>query len=807
VAQSRYREARTLVRRLCRLPGEDRAQFNGKLARLREHFERFNVDTSELCQWLMGLRKTYDHPDQPAGFGALGDFLLEPSLDGIEADEAESDRWRLAAFDEIAGFRPAGGSASFPLPDTLRELMRAEAKRPKSPTTTKLFGRLRALEPAHRLVLLKSAAEWVVARYRRTMENWVRQHAEWEKEKSEWEGRHPELTEAVRTRFTDVFRKLVWDKGKPPGVKSKRPRICLYERMRGNLDNCAYAGQKGHGPLCWRFDEFVKDRKQRHTNFNDKKFADDAGNYLSLRPQSRSRQDARRRLFPSDQRAQQRFLENWTAYLQFTRKPVPGITPGFDALNEQTALDQGRLPHCLKIGETFEKSKCEWNPHTELCKQYKRALDQFDADTAKLEPLYREWRRDYLAGPRKPQFRYPSSRDLPMPKIFGDGFHKIDFDRSILRLRLDDMPAGQWLEFGFTPWPRGYRPSRDEVKELVTSVHVHFIGTRARVGFRFDVPHKQSRFACTQDELDELRSRRFPRQAQDQQFLDAARQRMLESFSGNADTDLRILAVDLGEKGACAAVYQGRRHEADVPLAIVKINKLYDSPPESLDPDKRGRPAAERRKFDKDDPRGLRKEHVGRHLARLAEGVKEVAAHRQSPVATPVTAGEHDFRGLKRHLAWMIRDWARHNASQVVAAAEQHCCDLVVFESLRGFKPPGYNELVAKSGKPTLEKKRWLAMFAFGRVRRKVTEKAVERGLRVVTVPYFKSSQVCSACGRVQQNSGLLRKNKNARKFECEHCRAMLNSDANAARVLARVFWDEITLPSPDVASGSSRGA
>jgi len=35
MTQSRYREARTLVRRLCRLPGEDCEKFKQKIARLR----------------------------------------------------------------------------------------------------------------------------------------------------------------------------------------------------------------------------------------------------------------------------------------------------------------------------------------------------------------------------------------------------------------------------------------------------------------------------------------------------------------------------------------------------------------------------------------------------------------------------------------------------------------------------------------------------------------------------------------------------------------------------------------------------
>ena len=50
MSRSRYRQARTLVCRLCRLAGEDPGAFKQKVARLRDHFERFNVDASELCQ-------------------------------------------------------------------------------------------------------------------------------------------------------------------------------------------------------------------------------------------------------------------------------------------------------------------------------------------------------------------------------------------------------------------------------------------------------------------------------------------------------------------------------------------------------------------------------------------------------------------------------------------------------------------------------------------------------------------------------------------------------------------------------------
>ena len=76
MAGTRYSEARTLVRGLRRLGGESREEFKRKVLRLRRHFEQFNVDVSELCQWLMGLR--------PSGKGGgvatkeFCEFFLEP---------------------------------------------------------------------------------------------------------------------------------------------------------------------------------------------------------------------------------------------------------------------------------------------------------------------------------------------------------------------------------------------------------------------------------------------------------------------------------------------------------------------------------------------------------------------------------------------------------------------------------------------------------------------------------------------------------------------------------------------------------
>jgi len=76
-----------------------------------------------------------------------------------------------------------------------------------------------------------------------------------------------------------------------------------------------------------------------------------------------------------------------------------------------------------------------------------------------------------------------------------------------------------------------------------------------------------------------------------------------------------------------------------------------------------------------------------------------------------------------------------------------------------------------------------------------VREKAVERGMLVVTVPYLKSSQFCAKCVKEQQDKKTWGKNKRFHRFSCEKCGHKANSDENAAGVLGRVFWGEIELP------------
>jgi IS605 OrfB family transposase len=755
--RSRYREERTLVRAVFPVRGQDRDIFKDNVRRLRRHLQQFNADVSGLCQWLIRLRP--GSKDSVAETQRFWEFFLEPERFLTYDDPAGPDSRRLDAFD--AALTPEGHET---LPDPpfspeLKDSIRAVAAFPRTQSAQQLFARLQDYQRPHRKILLKAAAEWVFARYVRGYENWLEQRTAWDNEKAEWESKRPELTPEIREQFNAIFREL--------NVREKRPRICSWERLQQKKDNCEYAGQgspreKRHSPLCVKYAAFLRrERQVKAKNWKKyfRDFRDNAELYLK---------SGIRSLHPE---AQNYFQAVWGAYLREM------------GLNEATVREQygGRLPHCDKLG-----GDCEFNQHTELCKQYEQRLRALPEEIRRAEPVYREWRRHYLSGPSKPNFRYPSARLRSVPKIFGKDYFQADFENSTVGLRLDDMGEGEFLRFAFKPWPRQYSPQPGETE--ITSVHLHFVGTRPRIGFRFLVPHKPSRFQCSQDELDFLRSRRYPRVAQDQQFLDAARELLLRSFHGDPQKELKILAVDLGERGAHAAIYQGGEFRSAMPLKIIKIDKLYDAPPESSP----AQSAAQARAGATTKRRvGLAKKHVGRHLQTLSEEAAKIAKKRVP--AGPGRLGEHDLRGLTRHVGWMLRDWARLNASQIIKLAETESADLVVFESLRGFKPPGYDKLDD-------EKKRRLAFFAFGRIRRKLTEKAVERGMRVVTVPEFKSSQVCSRCGRLQEDKNALRRNKKKRRFRCEHksCGYEGNSDENAARVLGRVFWGEIQIPASE---------
>lgn len=380
-------------------------EFKRHVLSLRRHFEQFNLDAAEICQWLMGLRPSSERDsDDTRDFW---EFFLNPNGFLKDEDQDNSDRYRRMVFDATAGIENESSLAQTPIPQEIQYSIRDEAVLPRTTTAKKLFQRLAALVSAHRQVLLKAAAEWIVTHYQRGYENWERQHAEWKKEKEKWEADHPELTGVIRQNFNEIFKAL--------GIKDKRPRVCLWERLKESRDNCEYAGErikvgiswKSHAALCFKYKQFLNSHAQdkKYSNSFRRYFVENTEAYLKLRrikPKGKTleeftRKNPRARWFP----------EAWEAYLE-----ALGI--------KEKMILQGRsiLPHCVK----FRGDKdCEYNKHTENCEKYRSILDQ-KPDLQELDGLYREWRREYLSGPKKPSFRYPSKHSLPMAKIFGKDF-------------------------------------------------------------------------------------------------------------------------------------------------------------------------------------------------------------------------------------------------------------------------------------------------------------------------------------------------------------------------------------------------
>lgn len=874
--KTRYRTARTLIRSIRPLPGESKSAFKAKVKQLRKHFEQFNLDVSQLCQWLMGMRPGSRHGNSDTDSATLWQFMLSPTVPGnTDATEDEADQWRREVFDVLIGESIESSAPALVVNPALKAAVKRLVSRRWPQSTGKCFARLRTLEPSHRLVILKAAAEWVYSRYQKSAESIERRKKNWEDERDAWERRHPELTKVACGAFTDIFkvldpgRKKTRKDGSPEiGVRSKRPRICAFDKLMARKDDCEWAGQRygshNHHSNCVMYARWVK------KDVSNKKFADYLSAYLKAKTESG---DTRRALQQkwNERRERLQKKNKKTGKLEFDEKAPDqwfnqtlhdylnafATKDGESPLTEATLIaryrQHGKLPHC-----TDRNGPCQFNEHTELCKQYRSKLMELDDATRKLEPKYREWRRDYLAGPKIPTFKYPSASSLPTPKIFGKGYFEVDMQHSRLKLRPEGLERGQWLEFAFNPWPKKYKPSANDV--VVTSIHVNFVGQRARPGFRFEVAHKASIFGISQDRIDELRSTEFSRQSQDQEFLDAARAELLASLQpGFTQDQIRVLAVDVGEKGDHAAVYQGRDHIADIELPMLKLERLKEddnkraetqsekttapaaSKPPVIDEVEARREARRRAnpayrqsrevqkplrervsqkqraevEKEREKRRGLTREHYSQHLVErsgaAAALTDERAAHLQKQrqlakdVTPQVTVGRNDLRSRTIHMRWMIRDWARDHAYQIMQAAENHKVDLIVMESQRGFTAPGRD---TKQD----DKNRKLDFFAWGMVRRRVREKAVERGMRFVTVPYLQSSKYCSKCGADncidEESRRVWKKNKEGSfkgqpnevpsKFVCndKKCGNLLTPEGfNAARVLARVFLGEMILP------------
>jgi hypothetical protein len=254
-SETRYGQSRTLVRGLRRLNEESREDFRKKVFLLRRQHEQFNINASEICQWLMGLR-----PGGKKGSDntkSFWEFFLEPEKFLKEEERDNGDRYRRIIFDIAARLRTTHESSDNGLNQAI--ISSAELVRDIQATETakKLFERMGRLRESHRQVLLKASAEWIVSKYLRGYENWVRQHEEWAKEKTEWEKNHPELAEELRKEFNGIFKELK--------IQKKNPRICEWEQLKGNKDNCKWAGErirnikKNHAALFLKSCKFFKD--------------------------------------------------------------------------------------------------------------------------------------------------------------------------------------------------------------------------------------------------------------------------------------------------------------------------------------------------------------------------------------------------------------------------------------------------------------------------------------------------------------------------------------------------------------------
>ncbi|MCD6309670.1 MAG: hypothetical protein J7M18_03085, partial [Candidatus Eremiobacteraeota bacterium] len=324
--RTKYREERTLVRGLRRLPNkENHKEFKDKVLRLHRHFIQFNVDVSELCQWMMRLGPSGNRPTKETY--ALFSFILEPGKI-IKTDKSMVDRNRRLVFDVVSGIENEESLLQISLPLSLLKSIQAAKSLTLTETSKKLFSRLALKDPSYRQVLLKSASEWIVAHYLRGYENYKLRRKEWENEKKAWENSHPELTEEVRDEFTNIFKQLK--------IKRKNPRVCKWERLKQRKDNCEYngekAGQKKHASLCAKYKRFFDKKKKTNPGFK-KHFVKDAEMYIKMRnsqPGS-SKEDVMKQLLEKlPPEAANWFPGAWNEYLKALE------------MNEQTLLEKSR---------------------------------------------------------------------------------------------------------------------------------------------------------------------------------------------------------------------------------------------------------------------------------------------------------------------------------------------------------------------------------------------------------------------------------------------------------------------------------
>lgn len=763
------------------MPDQSKEEFRFNVRRLKQNSEQFNLDVSGICQWLMGIR-----PGGKRGFGdevrPLWEFFLAPenvSLDGdANKDKLRLDSLRVEVFEVAVKWRGADDPAVLQIPEEIISGARRIADSPLESTDicgSSLFERLHRMQRTHLAIILKSAADWIYSRYQRPKEKWAENRPIWERERVEWEKSHSELKEGIREKFNAILLDM--------GIKSKSFRICPAEKLLNLKHNCEIGGKAipsgekfiRHHQNCYNYWNFCREMSKNDgkTGFNKKQFAENANRYLKI--------SGRNQKLTGDERLWELYRELKTDDKKFNISFDKWKFPNYwRAYQKFMGLNVGKMRaaggieklHCTSFG-----SDCCFNKHTELCEKYAKHLKDLPSEIHVHDKVYRQWRKKFFRGPRKPTFTYPSAAS-PAPKIFGREYYRIDWEQSVIGIRLEGMPTGQFLEFRFKEWPRRY--DIEKARDAVTSVSIHFVGTRAKVALRFETPQKPSRFILSQEEIEDLRSGENRPREDERSFPEPVRRAILESFNGDPEKDLRILTVDTGTSGGAAVgLFIGKEFKECEVLKIVKSKELLQNSKDLK---------AEREVEHPDGTKekrfyvpGLSREHHQLHLERYAGEAAKFADFRPAAKDTGgVNYTGSDLRRLRLHSGWMIRDWARLNASQIIAAAEKFEVHLILMESQRGFVAPGYDKLSESI------KKHRMAFWPYGLVRRKVTEKAVERGMRVTVMPYKGSSRTCPECGQ-----------KNRSHFcKCNSCNFKpSNRDESAVRVLGKLFWGELSLP------------
>jgi len=113
-----------------------------------------------------------------------------------------------------------------------------------------------------------------------------------------------------------------------------------------------------------------------------------------------------------------------------------------------------------------------------------------------------------------------------------------------------------------------------------------------------------------------------------------------------------------------------------------------------------------------------------------------------------------------------FKAWVNHNISkQIINNCEAG--DTIVMEDLKGIRRNKGRKLNF-----------WLHGWNFYQLQTFVNYKAIRKGIKVIKIsPYF-TSQSCSKCGKVGSRSKGF--------FQCSHCGYSLNSDLNASYNLAK---------------------